>query len=139
MILFRPVGLAELQLIAASGWRAFPPRLEIQPIFYPVLNFDYAAQIARDWNTRDPVSGWAGWVTRFEIEDDYAARFEPQVVGSAMHRELWVPSEELARFNAHIVGAIQIEAVFVGASFEGEMDEATRLPRDLMERFGAPS
>lgn len=139
MILFRPVGRAELELIAASGWRAFPPRLDIQPIFYPVLNFEYAAQIARDWNTRDPVSGWAGWVTRFEVEDSYASRFEPQVVGSAMHRELWVPALELAEFNAHIIGPICIEAVFVGEKFAGELDEVAQLPRDVVERWGAPS
>lgn len=139
MILFRPVGRAELELIAESSWKAFPPRLEIQPIFYPVLNFDDAAQIARDWNTRDPVSGWAGWVTRFEVADDYAQKFEPQVVGSAMHRELWVPAEELAEFNAHIIGPIQIDAVFLGEKFEGELDEVAKLPREVVERWGAPS
>ncbi|HEV2482639.1 MAG TPA: hypothetical protein VGS79_23400 [Puia sp.] len=36
--LYRPVGLKELELIRLSGWREFPPRLEWQPIFYPVLN-----------------------------------------------------------------------------------------------------
>ncbi len=81
MILFRPVGVAELRLIEELEMRAFPPRLEIQPIFYPVLNFDYAAQIARDWNTRAPVSGFAGFVTRFEVDDEYAARFPVQTVG----------------------------------------------------------
>jgi ADP-ribosylglycohydrolase len=35
--LYRPVGPKELGLIRASGWRAFPPRLPEQPIFYPVL------------------------------------------------------------------------------------------------------
>ncbi|HYL99863.1 MAG TPA: ADP-ribosylation/crystallin J1, partial [Blastocatellia bacterium] len=44
MILFRPVGAKELQLIADSGFREFPPRLDHQPIFYPVLNFEYAEQ-----------------------------------------------------------------------------------------------
>ena len=36
--LYRPVGSEELRLIAASGFREFPPRLPGQPIFYPVLN-----------------------------------------------------------------------------------------------------
>ena len=35
--LFRPVGPAELRLIAQADFRAFPPRLPEQPIFYPVL------------------------------------------------------------------------------------------------------
>src|SRR5256885_2195373 len=39
--LFRPVGPKELALIAASGYREFPPRLPEQPIFYPVLNEAY--------------------------------------------------------------------------------------------------
>ena len=51
--LYRPVGQKELDLIQASGWTAFPPRLDWQPIFYPVLNVEYATRIARDWNTRD--------------------------------------------------------------------------------------
>jgi len=51
--LFRPVGARELELIRQTGFTAFPPRLNGQPIFYPVLDEDYAAQIARDWNTRD--------------------------------------------------------------------------------------
>lgn len=51
-----------LHPIEASGWREFPPRLPEQPIFYPVLNEEYAVQIAHDWNV--PASG-AGFVTRF--------------------------------------------------------------------------
>jgi len=43
--LFRPVGQAELDLIRASGFTAFPPRLPGQPIFYPVLNEAYARAV----------------------------------------------------------------------------------------------
>lgn len=107
--LYRPVGPAELELIAASGWAAFPPRLPEQPIFYPVLNEEYAAQIAEGWNVRD--SG-AGYVTAFEVDADYVARFEVRQVGGREHVELWVPAEELATFNAHIVGAIRVVRTF---------------------------
>jgi len=41
IILYRPVGPKELELIRAGGYRAFPPRLPEQPIFYPVLNEEY--------------------------------------------------------------------------------------------------
>jgi hypothetical protein len=51
--LYRPVGLREMELIAESNFKAFPPRLEWQPIFYPVLNHAYAEQIALEWNTPD--------------------------------------------------------------------------------------
>jgi len=121
MTLYRPVGVAELALIEEAQFRAFPPRLEIQPIFYPVLNFDYAAQIARDWNTKDPVSGFAGFVTRFEIDSDYATRFPIQTVGTrGRHDELWVAAEDLAGFNARIVGPIEVVAAFYGEKFEGQ-------------------
>ena len=103
--LFRPVGPAELELIAAAQWRRFPPRLPEQPIFYPVMNVEYARQIARDWNVRE--SG-AGFVTRFEVDAEFVSRYEVQTVGAAAHKELWVPAEELPRFNDHIVGLIEI-------------------------------
>ena len=57
VILFRPVGKTELELIEKSGFRKFPARLFHQPIFYPVLNQEYAEKIARDWNTKDAASG----------------------------------------------------------------------------------
>lgn len=89
--LYRPVGPKELALIEASGWREFPPRLPEQPIFYPVTNEAYATQIARDWNVK--ASG-AGFVLRFAIDAEFAARFPVQTVGSSQHQELWVPAEE---------------------------------------------
>jgi hypothetical protein len=61
--LFRPVGQKELKLIQENGYRAFPPRLPTQPIFYPVLYEDYAVQIARDWNAKDAASRYRGYVT----------------------------------------------------------------------------
>jgi hypothetical protein len=75
-----------------------------------VLNEAYAIQIARDWNVQ--ASG-AGYVTRFEVDADFVQRYAPQVVGSAMHRELWVPAEELEEFNRHIVGPIEVTQTFV--------------------------
>jgi hypothetical protein len=110
--LFRPVGQAELDLIAASGYCLFPPRLPGQPIFYPVLNEAYAVQIARDWNTKDAASGYVGYVTRFQVRTEVAARYPPQTVGAQHHRELWVPAAELETFNAAIVGRIEVIAEF---------------------------
>jgi len=107
--LYRPVGPRELELIAASGWSAFPPRLPEQPIFYPVMNEGYATQIARDWNV---AASGAGYVTRFTVDAEYAAKFPVQRAGSAIHEELWVPAEELAEFNRHISGPIEVIAEF---------------------------
>jgi hypothetical protein len=61
---FRPVGQKELDLIRQSGFTEFPPRLPEQPIFYPVLYEEYAAQIARDWNAKHGQPN-VGYVTRF--------------------------------------------------------------------------
>lgn len=110
--LYRPVGPKELALIEASGFREFPPRLPDQPIFYPVLNEAYAIQIARDWNVR--ASG-AGFVTRFQLPTAFLAKYPPQIVGGRMHAEIWVPAEELAEFNRHLVGLIEVTARFGAA------------------------
>jgi hypothetical protein len=111
-ILFRPVGAAELALIAESGFRAFPPRLAHQPIFYPVLTESYAHQIARDWNTKDAASGFEGHVLRFAVRTDFLARYEVKTVGAAIHQEYWIPAEELEAFNAAIVGTIEVIASY---------------------------
>jgi 8-oxo-dGTP pyrophosphatase MutT (NUDIX family) len=107
--LYRPVGPKELALIRESGFRAFPPRLPEQPIFYPVLNEAYAVQIARDWNVRE--SG-AGYVTRFQVPAALLTRYQRQVVGAARHEELWVPAAELEEFNRQIRGPIEVIAEF---------------------------
>jgi len=110
--LYRPVGEKELALIRAAENRSFPPRLFWQPIFYPVLTLEYATQIARDWNTRDEASGFAGHVTRFEIRAEFIARHEVHRVGSSEALEYWIPAEALAAFNAAIVGEIEVIATF---------------------------
>ena len=118
--LYRPVGLFELRLIKESGYSAFPPRLPEQPIFYPVLNFEYAAQIAQQWNTKDEKSGYMGAVTQFTLSSDYLKQFKEEQVGSKIHRELWVPTEELENFNRQIVDKIEIVAAYYGEQFTGE-------------------
>jgi hypothetical protein len=110
--LYRPVGQKELDLIAEAEYRAFPPRLSWQPVFYPVLNEEYATQIARDWNTKDDASGHVGYVTRFEVRAEIVSRYEPRQVGGRQHVELWVPAEDLAEFNANIVGLIEVIAEY---------------------------
>ena len=85
------------------------PRLPDQPIFYPVLNEDYAVRIARDWNV--PASG-AGYVTRFEVEREFLDRYDVHQVGGDTILEYWIPSEDLQELNRHIVGPIEVVAEF---------------------------
>ena len=114
--LFRPTGEQELDLVRASGWRAFPPRLPDQPYFYPVLNEAYATQIARDWNTK---GGGTGYVLRFRVAAAFLGRYAVQTVGSRLHQEYWIPAEDLPAFNLHLVGAIEVIAEFRGAPETG--------------------
>ena len=109
VILWRPVGPAELALIRKSGMRAFPPRLPEQPIFYPVLSEEYAVKIARDWNV--PASG-SGYVTRFKVRREFLNRYEVQTAGGSAHLEYWIPAEEITAFNEAIVGEIEVVAEF---------------------------
>jgi hypothetical protein len=115
--LYRPTGANELALIVDSGMKKFPPRLFWQPIFYPVLNFQYAAEIAERWNMRDPASDGVGFVTEFEVPADYVKKFPVQTVGLDCHQELWVPAEELDEFNDNIVNGIRVSKSFVGSKF----------------------
>lgn len=99
-----------MKLIEDSGWEAFPLRLPEQPIFYPVTNEEYAAQIARDWNTKH--GSRQGYVTRFDVKADYVSKFDRKIVGGRQHEELWVPAEELEEFNSKIVGLIEVTQKF---------------------------
>jgi hypothetical protein len=109
LVLWRPVGPAELALIKEAGFRAFPPRLPEQPIFYPVLTEAYAVKIARDWNV--PTSG-AGFVTRFAVRREFIDRYEVRQAGGREHLEYWIPAEDLDAFNAAIIGEIEVVADF---------------------------
>lgn len=110
--LWRPVGPKELELIEESGWREFPPRLPEQPIFYPVTTRDYAIKIARDWNVR--ASG-SGYVTEFEVDAAFLARYPVEMAGGREHQEYWIPAEELPDFNSAIVGVIRVVDEFRAA------------------------
>ena len=111
--LYRPVGQKELDLIRELEYSAFPPRLPEQPIFYPVLNQEYATQIARDWNAKynQPKRGY---VTKFEVRNGFLDRYEIRTVGSSVHQEYWIPAEDLPEFNRNIVGKIEVIAEFLG-------------------------
>lgn len=110
--LFRPVGGVEHELIRQSDYKRFPPRKSSQPIFYPVASEEYAIQIARDWNTKDEENGNVGYVLKFNMRKDYLASYNIHVVGSSMHREYWIPAENMDKFNQSIVGKIEVVHVF---------------------------
>lgn len=112
-LLYRPVDENELRLIARAGYKTFPPRLPGQPIFYPVLNEEYATQIAREWNSKNSMAQ-VGYVTRFAVRTEYLSQFGVKRVGGSLHLEYWIPAEKLGEFNANIVGLIEVIAEFHG-------------------------
>ena len=132
--LYRPVGLEELALIWDSGCREFPLRLPNQPIFYPVTSSEYAAQIARDWNTK--ATSFAGYVTSFNVDDEYLAKFERHIVGSTVHEEYWIPAEQVPSLNRAMRSLIHVESAFFADSFAGFIPERSGLKdKNAAEQF----
>ncbi len=109
VVLWRPTGQEELDLVAASGWRAWPPRLPEQPIFYPVCSEEYATRIAREWNVP---RGGVGHVTRFAVRASFLATYEVHEAGGRALREYWIPAEDLDAFNGALVGPIELVATY---------------------------
>lgn len=105
VVLYRPTGPQELELVRQSGFKRWPPRLPEQPIFYPVTNEAYARQIATEWNVKN--SG-VGFVTRFEVTKSFMDRYQVQKVGGDSHTEWWIPAQELEQLNDNIVGLIEV-------------------------------
>jgi hypothetical protein len=86
------------------------------------MNEAYAEQIARQWNATGGNN--AGFVTRFGIDSGYVEQFAEQVVGAeAVHRELWVPAEQLDEFNSHIESPIEVLSVWYGPAYSGPKGE----------------
>jgi tetratricopeptide (TPR) repeat protein len=134
MILYRPVGLQELALIYDSGMKAFPARLPRQPIFYPVLQLEYARQTASGWNAQN--GQFAGYVTQFKVEDQHLSQFETHTVGESQHQELWIPTEEMEEFNRHITGHIKVVEAHFGDAFQGFVPESFGLQgKSAVEQF----
>jgi len=121
--LYRPVGEKEMLLIMKSNYKQFPPRLNWQPIFYPVLNEDYASEIAEKWNARDEAGNYLGFVTKFKVLEETVSKYPSQNVGARNHNELWIPSEELEEFNQAIIGKIEVTKVFMGKNFKKAANE----------------
>ena len=136
--LYRPVGAEELKLIVDSGMKSFPTRLSWQPIFYPVLNFKYASEIAERWNMGNIDSGGAGFVTAFEIPEEYFMTFAVQTVGLDYHQELWVPADQLNEFNSMIIGLIRIDHAYIGKKFNIPEEIAHVLPFKFVRYYPDP-
>ena len=108
--LYRAVGPGQLIAIADSQWQEFPPRLSHQPFFYAFCNAKYARLVAKDWNVKK--SG-AGFVMRFEVDEDFISQFPKRNARSDIYSEVWVPAAQLIQLNQHIVGSIHLMEYFL--------------------------
>lgn len=102
--LYRPCGQNELDLVAGSGFKRWPPRLPDQPIFYPVTNEQYAYEVNK-WNV---TQFGKGYITRFEVRESFMAGYKVETVGDSRHTEWWIPAEDLEKLNDNIVGLIEV-------------------------------
>ena len=66
-----------MTLVEASGFKAWPPRLPEQPIFYPVTNEKYAQEIAVQWNVKESN---IGYVTKFKVKKSFMDKYPIQQV-----------------------------------------------------------
>lgn len=105
VVMYRPVGPEELSLLEESSFAKWPPRLPVQPIFYPVTNVRYAEEIAERWNVKD--SGF-GAVTEFDVRREFVDRYPIPQVGQGHHQEWWIPADDLEELNENIVGPIRV-------------------------------
>lgn len=117
--MYRPVGLREMMMVLDSGNRRFPDREQGQSVFYPTYSAVHATQMARDWHTKDPYAGFAGFVTAFDMEEEYLQALPLTDRNGKKRQELKIPSSDLAEFNTHIQGPIRITKCFFGAGYTG--------------------
>ena len=74
-----------------------------------MLNEEYAAKIAPDWNV--PHFG-AGFVTRFKVLRSFLDQYEVHQAGGKTILEYWIPAEDLPALNASIIGTIEVTAEY---------------------------
>jgi hypothetical protein len=117
MKLYRPVGFDELRRMYELDMRSFPAPLGDQPSFECSRADAQAMRIARDRKTRtDP---FAGYVTEFEVEDDFGATFARDLASEGSHGLTRIPKLDIGELNAHLTGRIRVPAGFFGPQFRG--------------------
>lgn len=110
--IFYPVGQREFDFIQANDFITLPPKLSFQPFFFLLLHETHALHIARDWNTLDSLSDYAGYVVKFLVKNEFLSQFIKQNFGGSLYQQYWVPSEAVADLNDSIVDKIEVVAEF---------------------------
>lgn len=103
VLLYRPVHQAELDLVAATDWLAFPEQPPEPTVFYLTAPEAIAA----------PAGAGPGYLLRLAMDADYIARLEEApATGRMSSAGLPVPVAELAEFNRHITGRIEVAGLW---------------------------
>ena len=82
-----------------------------------IINLEYALKIARDWNTKNKNSGYAGFVTEIEVSESFIDNYTVQCVGKKNDLEYWIPANQINIFNRSIKGQIKIKDAFFGMNY----------------------
>ena len=51
-------------------------------------------------------------MTRFEVRKQFLEKYDVKTVAGSIHKEYWIPAEDLIEFNQNIVGHIEVIAAF---------------------------
>lgn len=94
-------------MIQQTGFKHFPARLPGRHVIHPVLNKQYASELAAK---QDPNS-YRNYVLEFEVDDNYISWFEIKNKDTEYRKELSVPAEQMDEFNSHIDGLISVVEV----------------------------
>ena len=57
-----------------------------------------------------------GYVTRFRVTKEFLGNYEVHEAGGNAHLEYWIPADDLPRFNAALIGEIEVVAEFTAPS-----------------------
>ncbi len=67
---------------------------------------------SRSLATGIPETAVSDTYSSFEVETEFLAQYRVQTAGARVHREYWIPAEDMAEFNRHIVGPIEVISEF---------------------------
>lgn len=111
MELYRPLNAEEYTQVEALEFQGFPPRTEEQPLFTALLSEEGASQIARHMRIEKEKESIV-YVVSFLVDDAYIRQFPVQHAGERNRRALWIPADEVAILNQHLIGNIRVLASY---------------------------
>lgn len=111
MELYRPLNAEEYHEVEAMDFQGFPPRAEEQPLFTALLSEEGASQIARHMRLAKQKENTV-YVVSFLVDDAYIRQFPVQHAEERNRRALWIPAEDVAILNQHLIGSIRVLASY---------------------------